>query len=146
MSAIPPSVQAVLDLFSSELASIRFGDVDAESLAALGATVHSLSAEVAAAEASLAAARSRLQEQQDMLLLHVQRVLAYAKVYAESDAALSGRLDAIALPRSARRPRSDAASSSAPIETPPMERRPRGRPRKNVTAQPLLEGVADGTA
>ena len=148
MSAIPPPVQTVLDLFSTELAEVRFGDVDARSLASAAAAVEAAAAEVAAAETIFAEARARLVEQQDALLQHVHHGLAYARVYAESDADLSARLDAMTLPRSTRRVRASSDSQtntkSIPASVVEMssERRPRGRPRKSpIAAEPLLEGV-----
>jgi hypothetical protein len=153
MNAIPLPVQNVLDLFSSDLADVRFGDVDAQALSNATAAVQAAAAEVAIAETSFADARSKLQEQQDALLQQVHRALAYARVYAEADAELSARLEAITLPRAPRRARTDASPSVPPSgrgtgtrtsDEAQMERRPRGRPRKSPTpaAEPLLESVA----
>jgi hypothetical protein len=141
MSAISPPVQTVLDLFATELADVRFGDVDAKRLTTLAADVQSAAEAVAAAQALVDDARNKLQERQDALVQHAQRALAYARVYAEPDASLSARLEAIALPRPARRPRSDAeVLLLSPDQQPP--RRPRGRPRKTPLPVPAFEGFA----
>lgn len=138
MSAISSPVQTVLDLFATSLSDVRFGDVDAEKLAALAVDVQSAAEAVTAAQTLVDDARTKLQEQQDALLLHAQRALAYARVYAESDALLSARIEAIALPRPLRRSRPDANVLLLSSEEPPL-RRPRGRPRKTEAPSPELE-------
>src|SRR5690348_3551841 len=108
MSAIPTPVRTVVDLFATELADVRFGDVDAKMLASLAADVDAAAEAVASAQALLDEARSKLQEKHDALLQQAQRAIAYARVYAEPDAELSARIESIALPRPARRARPDA--------------------------------------
>jgi hypothetical protein len=161
MTAIPPAVQTVLDLFTTDLADVRFGDLDAPTLARIASDVETASDVVAAAQLALDVARGALQERQETLLQRAQRALAYARVYAEADVALTARLDAVTLPRASRRPRSDASASSDASEslvlTSEVEpaRRPRGRPRKlpsvnersernlaGVAPEPMLEGIA----
>ncbi|MBX3197137.1 MAG: hypothetical protein KF894_03185 [Labilithrix sp.] len=142
MSARSPAVQSLLDLFASELADVRFGDLDATTLARLASEADAAEDAVATAQTLVDEARARLLDRQEALLQHAQRALAYARVYAESNAALSARLEAIALPRPARRPRpsdAEAFALSAEHEAP---RRPRGRPRKTPLAAPLLEATA----
>ncbi len=107
MSPIPPPIQAVIDLYADPLRDLRFADVDAATLGKLAASVHAAAEVVLSAETELARQRQTLHERQDALLQHAQRALAYARVYAESDAALMGRLEQIALPRGSRRPRPD---------------------------------------
>ncbi|MGO8998112.1 MAG: hypothetical protein ACLQVI_32740 [Polyangiaceae bacterium] len=107
MNAISPPVQAVLDLFADPLRELCFADVDATTLGELAASVQAAAAVVLAAETELARQRHTLLERQDALLQHAQRALAYARVYAETDAGLTERLDQIALPRGSRRPRID---------------------------------------
>ena len=152
MSPIAPPVQTVLDLFSTDLADVRFGDLDGPSLARTADDVRVASDILAAAQLALDSARSTLHERQETLLHQVQRALAYARVYAEADAALSARLEAVALPRAARRSRADVAgvANDALVLTsePSPARRPRGRPRKlsspppPQTEGPMLEGLA----
>jgi hypothetical protein len=146
MNAISTPVQAVLDLFATDLADLRFADVDANVLARLASETHAASEAVAVAQAALDTARSALQERQDALLAQAQRAHAYARVYAEGDDALVARLDAIALPRLARRNASGGSGASAkaggddPLvlsaEPSPAQRR-RGRPRKADASESL---------
>jgi len=141
MNAIPTPVQTLLELFNSSLADVRFADLDARALSVLASEAHAAAEVVAAAEASLEAAREALQEKQEALLNNAQRALAYARVYAESDESLSAQLDAVTLPRAARRPRAgDALVLSASPEPVPASR-PRGRPRKVPAAEAPLEAV-----
>jgi hypothetical protein len=151
MNAIPPPIQTILDLFDSHLADVRFGDIAAE--------VQATADVVTAAQVALDSARIALHERQEALLLLAQRALAYARVYAEADESLSARLEAVTLPRAARRTRADASASAS--QTPnelvlttsseaPSARRPRGRPRKLVAPsaapllpEPMLEGLAE---
>jgi hypothetical protein len=139
MNAIPTPVQALLDLFSTSLADVRFADVNADTLARFAGEVQAAAEVVTSAQAALDAAREALQEKQDALLTHAQRALAYARVYAEGDDALSVQLDAVSLPRPQRRSRGDDALilSAEPQPSP----RPRGRPRKTAIAEPALEPI-----
>ena len=132
MTAIPSPVRTVLDLFASELADVRFGDVDTQALARVAADVQAAAEVVASAQASLESARGTLHDRQEVLLQQTQRALAYARVYAEADEALSAQLDAITLPRPARRARGEANATDALVLSadPQPAPRPRGRPRK----------------
>ena len=151
MTPIPAPIQTLLDLFSSHLADVRFGDIDAPSLARLAADVQLASEVTAGAQVALDSARITLHERQEALLLHAQRALAYARVYAEADESLSARLEAVTLPRAARRARPDASASEALVLTAQanLAPRPRGRPRKlaapntppTLAAEPMLEGL-----
>jgi len=68
-----------------------------------------------------------------------RRALAYARVYAESDDALSGRLEAVSLPRALRRSRAeDVLVLSADVQP---SARHRGRPRKTPVAEPPLDAL-----
>lgn len=166
MSAISPPVQTVLDLFSTHLPDVRFGDVDAQSLARSAQEVQAAAEVVTASQITFENARVVLHERQEALLQQVQRGLAYARVYAEADEALSTRLDAVALPRPARRARVEPHVTQGTSEElvltsePQPAKRPRGRPRKvaapigalpttDLTTpvvlpldEPMLEGLA----
>jgi hypothetical protein len=138
MDPIPLPVQAVLDLFAHDLADVRFAEVDASTLEQIAADVKSAADVVSSAEVALDIARAALQERQETLLQHTQRALAYARVYAESDEAMSAKLEAIALPRATRRPRTSA-------DTPATVLQPRShghrRSRKAPSTEPMLNGV-----
>lgn len=145
MSAIPSALQPLLDLFATDLSDVRFGDVDGKTLAVVAGDVDAAAQAAASAQAAADAARAALQERQEALLQHAHRALAYAKVYAETNTALAARLDAIALPRAARRARTETPDS-APTSEAPVGRRPRGRPRKTPIAQPspaVVDAVAE---
>jgi multidrug efflux pump subunit AcrA (membrane-fusion protein) len=136
MTAIPAPIQTLLDLFTTSLADVRFADLDGQTLASSAAEVEAAAKSVAVAQAALDAAREVLQSRQDALLQRAQRALAYARVYAESDEALSRRLDAVTLPRPARRARAEDALVLSADPQPAPASRPRGRPKKVVAAQP----------
>jgi hypothetical protein len=148
MSAIPLPIQTLLDIFSACLTDLRFGDIDGQTLALSASDVESAASAVAAAQVTLDTAREALQEKQDALLRQAQRALAHARVHAEGDESLSGRLEAVSLPRlAARRPRAEddaplVLSSAAAL---PAPLRPRGRPRRTPVAEPTLE-MAGGTS
>lgn len=127
MSSTPDAVQAVLELFKGPLSDVRFADVDASGLESVAAEVERAAAAVQEQDAHLAALRLSLAERQDALLSLAHRALAYARVYAESDEALSARLNAISLPRAAKprknarppQPQSEVSadtSADAPVE------------------------------
>jgi multidrug efflux pump subunit AcrA (membrane-fusion protein) len=141
---IPPPIQALLDLFSTSLADVRFADLDGQALARCASEVESAAEAVALAQSALDAAREALQERQDALLQRAQRALAYARVYAEGDEALSGRLDAVSLPRPTRRARPEEALvlSADPQPSP----RPRGRPRKAPAEKAPTDAAGHGDA
>jgi len=137
MTATHPAVQALLDLFATSLADVRFADVDGPSLARCAAEVEAAAQAEAVARAALDAAQLALQEKQEALLQRAQRALAYARVYAESDPTLAASLEAVVLPRAVRRATAGyALVLSTASEAPP---RPRGRPRKRPAAEPTLE-------
>jgi|SRR6188768_2070266 len=113
MSSLPPPIQAVLELFQGPLAELRFADVDAAALAELASGVESAASAVAEQEARLAELRQSLTDRHDALLLLAQRALAYARVYAEHDPALTEQLSRITLakPAKPRKPQAKAAGS-----------------------------------
>ena len=139
LSAIPPPIQTLLDLFTTSLADVRFADVDGQTLGRCAAEVESAAEAVASAQAALDAARETLQLKQDVLLQRGQCALAYARVYAEGDEALSIQLDGVSLPRSLRRPR--ATEGLVLSADPQPAPRPRGRPRKAQIAEPAVEAL-----
>jgi hypothetical protein len=138
--AISPPIQSLLDLFTTSLADVRFADLDGQTLARLAEGVVTAADTVAAAQSALDAARDALNERQETLLHQAQRALAYARVFAESDETLTAQLDAISLPRAARRTRPDGALVLSADPQPAS--RPRGRPRKAPADEPILEASA----
>jgi hypothetical protein len=127
MDATPAPIQALLDLFATSLSGVRFGDLDSKALTTLAADVQSAAEVVASAEAALTSARDALKQRQDALLQQAHRALAYARVFAENDEALSARIEEISLPKPPRRTRS---ADEAPAPTPEPQA---ARPRKNAS-------------
>jgi len=144
MTSLPAPVQAVLELFQGPLSDVRFADVDAAGLANLAAEVEGAASAVALQEARLTELRQTLAERQDALLLLAQRAVAYARVYAEHDEALTEQLSRITLPR-AGKPRkatatkaseADASTSAAETATSAAEN------AENAVAAPTEEPSA----
>ncbi|MDP9148902.1 MAG: hypothetical protein M3O36_03025 [Myxococcota bacterium] len=146
MQTIPAALQAVLELFETSLADVRFPDVDAQTLGRLAAEIEAAGQAVAVAQATLDSARHALLERQDALFQQAQRAVAYARVYAETDEALSARIDAIALSRPSRRARSTDDALVLSAEPPaPRSARSGARRRTNVpAAEPLLAQATTG--
>jgi hypothetical protein len=133
-AALSPDMNQLLKLFASELAEVRFGDLDHDALASAAAAVDAAAATLAEAERTAVAARAALDRVQGVLLLKGQRALAHARIHAEGDAVLTERLQAIVLDRAPERS-SDREAAAGFVAT-PMRRR--GRPPKAV-------GEATGT-
>lgn len=136
-SAIAPPLQSLIDLFASELAQVKFPDVDLAVLNEAAAKVREKAEAVARAEAALDVARAALADSQEALLAKGHRALAYARVYAEEDEALSAKLEAVGLPRPPRRlVRAELHAEVTPlVESAP---RRRGRPPKAKPSAPLF--------
>lgn len=82
----------VLALFSDVLAEVRFPDVDRHSLESAADELRALQLEVERLEAELEAARANVLAQSETLNVKAERGLAYARIYAASDAKLSARV------------------------------------------------------
>ncbi len=129
---IPPAIESLIALFHSDLQAVRFPDVDAEALELVADEVRAASSEVQRAEEALAAAMRELAQRQESLLQKSQRALAYARIFAEENPDLLTRLDAVQLPRAARKPtRTDASLNATSESAEPAAGRRRGRPRKS---------------
>ncbi len=114
----PPFAREVIALFSDALPKVQFPDLD---LALLESAVEELRLAQTALEqaaAALEAAREAAQRKTEQLNARAERALAYARVFAEGNAALSERVANIG--RNKARPASEAAQP-----------RKRGRPKKN---------------
>jgi len=129
---VSPAAQSVLELYASELAELRFPDVDRETLAAAAARVVADAESLAAAEAALSAAREVLQDSQEALLGKCHRALAYARIFAEDNPELTQRIEAIALPRRGQK-------TASPVLVEQDLSRPGRRGRRSVqSGVPLL--------
>ncbi|RKH56616.1 hypothetical protein [Corallococcus aberystwythensis] len=140
--SISPALRALLELFATDLADVKFPDVDTAVLGESAAHVREKAELVARAQAALDAARHALNESQESLLQKGQRALAYAKVFAEDDADLGAKLEAIHLPRPVRKAGQTQAEpvSAAPGNDDNAPRR-RGRPPK---LRPVANLFTDG--
>ncbi|WP_394843373.1 hypothetical protein LZC95_40785 [Pendulispora brunnea] len=138
---LPFPVQSLLEIFNNELADVRFGDMDAKGLADLAAEVEAASHNVITAQAAVDAAKAKLTERQEAMILQAQRALAYARIYAETNEPLRARLDAIALPKLAKRAAPKVEDAPASPEGAPkaegeaeVTKPRRGRPKKAEAA------------
>ncbi len=102
MTSLSSPLQAVISLFSGPLHGVRFADIDADGLSSLATEVESLGSEVESLDAQLTNLRDALAQKQEALLALAQQALAYARIYAESDEALTAELNEIALPRATK--------------------------------------------
>ena len=143
---ISPALQDLLKLFGQELATVKFPELDRAVLEEAAERVKDKAAELARALAALEAARQALYESQEALLQKGQRALAYARIFAEEDAELSAKLEAISLPRPVRKaPRAEGVPA---VEAPSAQGedsapRRRGRPPKARSSAPLFaEGAS----
>lgn len=140
-SPLSSGVQAVIELFASELAELKFPDVDQVVLGEAAARVLTQAETVAAAEAALTAAREALSDAQELLLGKCQRALAYARVYAEEDRELLRRLDGISLSRSRAK-----AVPTGPSEPAESKSGRRGRRSAPASGPLFLEPTAAAAA
>jgi hypothetical protein len=134
-AALSPAMNQLLALFASDLAQLRFGDLDGDALEDAACAVDAAAAALAEAERTCAAARAALERAQGALLQKGQRALAHARIHADGDAALSERLQAIVLDRAPDR----EAAMAGFVAT---ATRRRGRPPKSAgdaTGTLLLE-------
>lgn len=143
--AVPSSLQAVLELFDSELSHLKFPDLDRAVLQAAAERVEEQAAALREAEAMLLATREALHESLEALQHKCQRALAYARIYAEDSPDLMSKLESVELQRP-RGPRSVSALPGTSQPRPDSAGR-RGRPRRsNPGDDPLFvsPGTSDG--
>ncbi|HYQ15054.1 MAG TPA: hypothetical protein VEQ58_04840 [Polyangiaceae bacterium] len=121
MTSLSPPLQAVVALFRGPLHNVRFADIDSAGLGTLATEVEAAVAEVEAQEAKLVELRQALAQKQEALLGLAQQALAYARIYAEGDDALTAELNDISLPRAAKprkAPKAAPAGAAADVTSP----------------------------
>lgn len=128
---IPPSVLALLDLFSNELSDVSFPGVDRAILEQVITEVRTHTEAVAKAEAALDAARTALRESEETLSTKAQKALSYARVFAEDNPRILPKVESVA--RIVGTTSSPPAARSDASGDPPKRR---GRPAK---ARPAAE-------
>jgi hypothetical protein len=89
---VPSLAHEVITLFADALADVRFPDLDSERLEQLAAGARAAQLELERAEDALLQAQTRVAEHAAVLLAAAERGLAYARVFAQGDDALSERL------------------------------------------------------
>jgi hypothetical protein len=118
--------RSVIDLYTDELADVRFPDVDLARLQAAREELTSVQCELERCSAELERMRATLAAKAQALDATAERALAYARIYAEKDPRLSARIDAV------RRARSPAAADG--VDAPKR----RGRRKKAETPSDLF--------
>ncbi|UQA57749.1 hypothetical protein [Polyangium aurulentum] len=126
---IPPSVQALMDLFEKDLAEVSFPGVDMATLKQVITDVRKHTKAVTEAEAALEKARTALRESEEQLSTKTQRALAYARVFAEDRPELLAKVTSVARVAgvsTTSTPAKSAPKSDASGDAPKR----RGRPKK----------------
>jgi hypothetical protein len=126
---VPAAMSHLLELFATELADVRFGELDRVSLEKAAEKVRVAAAELGRAEAAAEAARAVLESAREALLQKGQRALAHARIHAEGTPELEQRLQAISLTRGTRR------MEPMPVGVAEALPRRRGRPPKATAAE-----------
>jgi hypothetical protein len=137
----PEPMTRLLQLFATDLAKVRFGDLDAATLNEAAGLVRAAARELAEAEALAAGARASLEVAREALLNKGQRALAHARIYAEGSPELSQRLEAITLGG----PRRVEPKAITPDLAEAAPRR-RGRPPRAAAAATATGTLALGEA
>ena len=131
---IPEGLARLLQLFATDLAKVRFGDLDASVLDGAATVVRAAARELAEAEALADSARASLEAAQEALLHKGQRALAHARIHAEGSPELAARLESIALDGGLRRGEPKLITPDV-VEASP---RRRGRPPRSAPATGTL--------
>jgi hypothetical protein len=116
----------LLALFASDLAEVRFGDLDGAILEAGAEAVDAAAAALADAEQVAASARTALDQAQEALMHKALRALAHARIHAEGNPELAQRLALIALDRTGSPRALDPTAAGSGFAAAPVRRR--GRP------------------
>ncbi len=144
---IPPSVQALMDLFEKDLAEVSFPGVDMVTLKQVITDVRKHTKAVTEAEAALEKARTALRESEEQLSTKTQRALAYARVFAEDRPELLAKVTSVAriagVPSASTPAKSSAAKSTDATGDAPKRR---GRPKKVTEPAADASGEASGAA
>ncbi len=145
---IPGAVQEVLELFASDLADVRFPNVDHETLDALADAVRVEARELEEARQLVVQARARLAQRQESLMQRACQGVAYVRVFAAGDDALQRRVEELAVARSEAKPakkktrKRRRSAASVPAAGQPAARP--ARPMNGQSSGELPLGAASG--
>jgi hypothetical protein len=139
--SLPSGAQALVELFRTELAGVKFPEVDGPGLEIAVEQVREQAAAVSQAEQALEEARSALGARVEALVHKGQRALAYARIYLEERPELAERLEAISWPRLARKARGEPGKSPSDELSPPVRRR--RNPKAKQTESLFVEAPAE---
>jgi len=114
----PTLARQVIDLYSEELAEVRFPDLDLSALLYAQAELHAAQLEVERVEADLADKRAELEVRSQALVAKAERALAYARIFAQGDDQLAPRLGEIGRRKGSLTQPSQSPSSSGLIPAP----------------------------
>jgi hypothetical protein len=134
---IPPSVQALMDLFASELSHVSFPGVDRAILEQVVTEVRTHTEAVAKAEAALESARAALRDSEETLSSKTTKALAYARVYAEDHPDIRSKVDSVARIAGAAPSPPGPSRGEGGGDTP--KRRGRPAKAKATSAEPAAE-------
>ena len=145
---IPALSHEVLALYREALSELRFPDLDLAALESMRSSLEAAQCEVERVERELEAARAVVAARTEALLGRSQRALAYAKVFAQGDEALSARVAQVGARTTVTSVRDVAARRSATVVEGAVEGAPkkRGRPRKVDSDPGLFAGDGASTA
>jgi hypothetical protein len=101
---IPSPVCDLIAAFEEQLSEVQFPGVNHETLASLVERVRSSTKALATAKAQVEAAEAALNDSRAGLFVKAEQALAYAKIYAATDARLLERLDGIELGKPQKKP------------------------------------------
>lgn len=136
--ALPPSLRELLSIFAKELSQVSFPGVDHKVLIDLSAQVEEEAQRVEELRGQLDTAHQTLIEVKGRLQRAAEQGLAYARVYAASDAELATRLAEVNLGGEAprRRKLEVAAAATDPGDGTTPIKIPAKRGRKPKSQQP----------
>ena len=123
IDATPTLARQVIDLYSVELADVRFPDLDLSALLYAQTELHAAQLEVERVVAELADKRADLESRSQALLTKAERALAYAKIYAQGDEELAPRLADMGRKRSTQGTNTQSPSSPGLISAPKRRNR-----------------------
>lgn len=132
----PTLARQVIDLYTDELADVRFPDLDLSALLYAQAELHAAQLEVERVEAELADKRAELEVRSQALVAKAERALAYARVFAQGDEQLAARLGEIGRKKSSNSHASQTASASGTIAAPKRRgRKPKAEEPEELFAE-----------